>query len=131
MIYFVRIMTIAQNISFFQTCIIMRYWDTAHSRKQLFERRNPKITCILESWISVWICLLNFGLFSRGYFESGIDVGPGKFVKKKLRALNKRRAQHEQNVESYVTKNPSNLKIFVSGYLTKPGAGDYSKAREK
>ena len=50
--------------------------------------------------------------------ESGIDVGhgitvgPGKFVKKnKRRTLNKRR--HEQNMQTYVTKNPLNLKIFV------------------
>ena len=37
--------------------------------------------------------------------ESGIDVGPGKFVKKnKPRALKK---------QIYVTKNPSNWKISV------------------
>ena len=52
--------------------------------------------------------------FKPATLESGIDVGqginvgPGKFVKKnKLRALNK------QNVQSYVLKNPSNLKISV------------------
>ena len=33
--------------------------------------------------------------------ESGIDVGQGINV------------GHEQNVQIYVTKNPSNLKIFV------------------
>ena len=35
----------------------------------------------------------------------GINVGPGKFVKKNI--------GHEQNVQSYVTKNPSNLKKSV------------------
>ena len=45
--------------------------------------------------------------------ESGIDVGqgitvgPGKFVKK-----NKRRAW-KKNVQIYVTKTPSNLKISI------------------
>ena len=44
--------------------------------------------------------------------ESGIDeeqeitVGPRKCVKKN-------RLGHEQNVQIYVTKNPSNLKTFV------------------
>ena len=47
--------------------------------------------------------------------ESRIDLGQGinrkrKFVKKnKRRALNK----HKLNVQIYVTKNPSNLKISV------------------
>ena len=41
--------------------------------------------------------------------ESGIEVGqriivgPGRII-----------VAHKQNVQSYVTKNPSNLKIFVS-----------------
>ena len=50
--------------------------------------------------------------------ESGIDVGQGitvgpwKFVKKNNVGpwIN---VGHEQNVQIYVTKNPSNLKIFV------------------
>ena len=51
-------------------------------------------------------------LESRIEVGQGITVGPEKFVKKnKRRALNKHR--HEQNVQIYVTKNPTNLKIFV------------------
>ena len=44
----------------------------------------------------------------------GINVGPGKFVKK-INVGPQINVGHEQNVQSYVTKNPSNLKISV-GY---------------
>ena len=51
-------------------------------------------------------------------YKSGIDVGqgintgPGKFVKK-INVGPQINVGHEQNVQSYVTKNPSNLKTFV------------------
>ena len=51
----------------------------------------------LESWIDV---------------GQGINVGPGKFVKK-INVGPWINVGHEQNVQSYVTKNPSNLKISV------------------
>ena len=42
----------------------------------------------------------------------GINVGPGKFAKR-INIGPWINVGHEQNVQSYVTKNPSNLKISL------------------
>ena len=56
--------------------------------------------------------------FKPATLESGIDVGqginvgPGKFVKR-INVGPWINVGHEQNVQRYVTKNPSNLKISL------------------